>query len=82
MNTHKAAVKTAKAYKDNVRNERFWMKVAIRKAVHQGKECITRSIYYAENLDWLKENGFQYTKHSDYRPDYNLYLISWKDANI
>lgn len=66
MNAHKVAVKTAKAYRANVRDERFWMKADIRAAVYRGKECVTRSIYYIENLDWLKNNGFQYAKHPHY----------------
>lgn len=53
------------------------MKAAIRDVVHQGKECVVRSIYYTENLDWLKENGFKYTKHPHYE---DLYIISWKDC--
>lgn len=75
MNTHKAAIKTAKAHKANVRDERYWMKAAIRDIVHQGKECITRSIHYTENVDWLKEKGFKYTKHPHYE---DLYIISWE----
>lgn len=78
MNAHKAAVKTAKAHKANVKDERYWMKVAIKETIRQGKECITRSIYYTENLDWLKKNGFQYTKHPHYGDYY--YIISWKDC--
>lgn len=79
MNAHKAAVKTAKARRANIRDERYWTKVDIKDAAHHGKECITKTIYYIENLDWLKKNGFQYTKHSHYE---DLYIISWKDANI
>lgn len=77
MNAHKAAIKTAKAHRANVRAERYWMKVGIKDAVHHGKECITKTIYYTENLDWLKKNGFQYTKHPHYE---DLYIISWKDC--
>lgn len=55
----------------------FTNKAAIRDVVHQGKECITRSIHYTENLDWLKEKGFKYTKHPQYE---DLYIISWKDC--
>ena len=77
MNAHKSAVMTAKARRANIRDERYWMKAAIKYAVHQGKECITRSIHYAENLDWLKEKGFNYTKHPHYE---DLYIISWKDC--
>lgn len=77
MNAHKAAIKTAKARRANIRDERYWMKACIREVANQGKECMTRNIYYAENLDWLKENGFKYTEHPYYK---GLYLINWKDC--
>lgn len=77
MNAHKASVKAARANKANVRDERYWMKVGIENASYYGKECITRSIHYTENLDWLKEKGFKYTKHPQYE---DLYIISWKDC--
>lgn len=77
MNAHKAAVKTAKAYKANIRNERYWTKVGIKNADYYGKGCIIKTIYYTENLDWLKKNGFKYTNYLNYK---NLYIISWKDC--
>lgn len=77
MNAHKTAVKTAKARRANIRDERYWIKVGIKDAAHHGKECITKTIYYTENLDWLKDSGFKYTKHPDYE---DLYLISWRDC--
>lgn len=75
MNTRKAVIKAAKAHKANVKDERYWIKIAIRMAVDRGKECTTKVIYYTENLDWLKENGFKY--HPYYGDFY--YIISWSD---
>lgn len=75
MNAHKIAIKSEKAYKANIRDERYWIKVAIKSAANDGKKCTNKNIYYVENLNWLKENGFKYTEYPDYK---GVYQISWE----